>query len=191
MEKFTSTGMAYDIEKGVNIIGLMSGTSLDGLDMCYTRFWLERSGKPEGEWKYEIIRAEDESYPDEQAAEVPTLYPAWTAGEAVEMDYFSDALFIGDSRTDGLRLYSGIKGADFYCYKGLTIFEMDSKEVIELEGGKYTVVDALARGKQYKKIYISLGINELGYYNDDAFHNTFASFLEKVRELLPDAVISL
>ena len=113
------------------------------------------------------------------------------ASEAVEMDYFSDALFIGDSRTDGLRLYSGIKGADFYCYKGLTIFEMESKEVIELDGGKYTVVDALARGKQYKKIYISLGINELGYYNDDAFHNTFASFLEKVRELQPDAVIYL
>ena len=37
------------------------------------------------------------------------------------MDYFADALFIGDSRTDGLRLYSGIKGADFYCYKGLTV----------------------------------------------------------------------
>lgn len=113
------------------------------------------------------------------------------ATDAVEMDYFSDALFIGDSRTDGLRLYSGIKGADFYCYKGLTIFEMESKEVIELNGGKYTVVEALERGKQYKKIYISLGINELGYYNDDAFHNTFASFLEKVRQLQPDAVIYL
>ena len=113
------------------------------------------------------------------------------ATEAVEMDYFSDALFIGDSRTDGLRLYSGIKGADFYCYKGLTIFEMESKSVIELNGGKYTVVEALERGKQYKKIYISLGINELGYYNDDAFHKTFASFLEKVRQLQPDAVIYL
>ncbi|MBM6887674.1 GDSL-type esterase/lipase family protein, partial [Pseudoflavonifractor phocaeensis] len=113
------------------------------------------------------------------------------ATEAVEMDYFSDALFIGDSRTDGLRLYSGITGADFYCYKGLTIFEMESKQVIELDGSKYTVVEALERGKQYKKIYISLGINELGYYNDDAFHNTFASFLEKVRELQPDAVIYL
>lgn len=72
MEKFTSTGMAYDIEKGVNIIGLMSGTSLDGLDMCYTRFWLGRSGKPEGEWKYEIIRAEDESYPDELKRKLAT-----------------------------------------------------------------------------------------------------------------------
>ena len=72
MEKFTSTGMAYDIEKGVNIIGLMSGTSLDGLDMCYTRFWLERSGKPEGEWKYEIIKAEDENYPDELKRKLAT-----------------------------------------------------------------------------------------------------------------------
>lgn len=68
---------------------------------------------------------------------------------------------------------------------------MESKQVIELDGSKYTVVEALERGKQYKKIYISLGINELGYYNDEAFHNTFASFLEKVRELQPDAVIYL
>ena len=113
------------------------------------------------------------------------------ANEAVEMDCFSDALFIGDSRTDGLRLYSGIKGADFYCYKGLTVFDMESKKVIEMDGGKYTVVEALERGKQYKKIYISLGINELGYYNDDAFHNTFAAFLQKVKQLQPDAVIYL
>ncbi len=27
-----------------------------------------------------------ESYPDEQAAEIPTLYPAWKTGEAVEVD---------------------------------------------------------------------------------------------------------
>ncbi len=113
------------------------------------------------------------------------------AAEAVEMDYFSDALFIGDSRTDGLRLYSGIKGASFYCYKGLTIFEMETKDVIELDGGKYTVVEALERGPQYGKIYISLGINELGYYNDESFHKTFAAFLEKVRQLQPDAVIYL
>ena len=79
------------------------------------------------------------------------------------MDYFADALFIGDSRTDGLRLYSGIKGADFYCYKGLTVFEMDDRAVVELDGGKYTVEQALEKGPQYAKIYISLGINELGY----------------------------
>ena len=99
--------------------------------------------------------------------------------------------FIGDSRTDGLRLYSGVKGADFYCYKGLTIFEMNSRKVAEIDGTKYSVLDALGRGRQYAKIYISLGINELGYFDDQVFADTFAAFLTQVKALQPGAVIYL
>ena len=111
--------------------------------------------------------------------------------EEVEMDYFADALFIGDSRTDGLRLYSGIQGADFYCYKGLTIFEVDERKIVELDGNSYSVVEALEKGPQYAKIYISLGVNELGYYNDDAYHQAFSEFLDTVKTLQPDAIIYL
>lgn len=111
--------------------------------------------------------------------------------EPVEMDYFQDALFIGDSRTDGLRLYSGVQGADFYCYKGLTIFEMDTRKVAEVDGVKYSVLEALEKGRQYKKIYISLGINELGYGNVQGFSDTFGAFLDQVKALQPDAVIYL
>jgi len=42
----------------VRIIGLMSGTSLDGLDMCYTEFNLDN-----GKWSYKILKAESEEYP--------------------------------------------------------------------------------------------------------------------------------
>jgi anhydro-N-acetylmuramic acid kinase len=42
----------------VKIIGLMSGTSLDGLDMCYTEFNLDN-----GKWSYKILKAESEEYP--------------------------------------------------------------------------------------------------------------------------------
>ena len=111
--------------------------------------------------------------------------------EEVEMEYFSDALFIGDSRTDGLRLYSGIQGADFYCYKGLTIFEVDERKIVELNGNSYSVVEALEKGPQYAKIYISLGVNELGYYNDNAYHQAFSEFLDTVKALQPDAIIYL
>ena len=111
--------------------------------------------------------------------------------EEVEMEYFEDALFIGDSRTDGLRLYSGIQGADFYCYKGLTIFEVDERKIVELNGSTYSVVEALEKGPQYAKIYISLGVNELGYYNDDAYHQAFSEFLDTVKALQPDAIIYL
>ncbi|WP_209346523.1 GDSL-type esterase/lipase family protein [Flavonifractor sp. AGMB03687] len=111
--------------------------------------------------------------------------------DPVDMDYFSDALFIGDSRTDGLQIYSGIKGATFYCYKGLNIFDMSKRQVVEMNGGKYTVVEALQRGPQYKKIYISLGINELGYPGTDSFYKAFKSFLEEVKAAQPDAIIYL
>ncbi len=42
----------------VKIIGLMSGTSLDGLDLCYTQFEYN-----DGKWSYEILKAEAEDYP--------------------------------------------------------------------------------------------------------------------------------
>lgn len=50
----------YDFKNGVRVIGLMSGTSLDGIDFCYVEFkYLS------GKWNYKIIKAEDESYPQQ------------------------------------------------------------------------------------------------------------------------------
>lgn len=43
-----------------NVIGLMSGTSLDGLDLCCVTFRYD-----DGKWEYEIVKAEDESYPED------------------------------------------------------------------------------------------------------------------------------
>ena len=56
----TSTGLHYSAEEGIRVIGLMSGTSLDGLDICYVEF-----KKINGKWDYKILIAEDEGYSDE------------------------------------------------------------------------------------------------------------------------------
>lgn len=127
-------------------------------------------------------------------APTPTPYDyskSAPASEAVGMEYFSDAAFIGDSRTDGLQLYSGIKGTTFLSYKGITVFdvmEREDKKVVEIDGQKYTILEALGKGS-YAKVYIALGVNELGYQNSNAFAQTYGQFIDKVRELQPGAEI--
>ena len=134
--------------------------------------------------------------PTPTPAPTPSVSP--TAAEAnreVDMRYFSDALFIGDSRTEGLQLYSGIEGATFFCYKGITIFDVmaeDPKKVVTLDGNKYSVVGALEHtAGQFGKVYISLGVNELGYYDDQGYHDKFCALIDEVRRTQPDAVIYL
>ena len=111
--------------------------------------------------------------------------------EPVDEAWFADAVMIGDSRTDGMRLYSGMRGVDILCYKGLTVFEvMENKPVIQRADGKIGVLQALAE-KQYAKVYVSLGVNELGYFDDPGFARTYSAMVDKIRELQPGADIYL
>lgn len=105
--------------------------------------------------------------------------------------YFDDAAFIGDSRTDGLLLYSGIKGATGLSYKGLMVSELEDKKVkFTVSGITDTVMGALGKAT-YGKVYIMLGVNELGWYNDQKFYDTYTQEVQRVKELQPGAVIYL
>ena len=150
-----------------------------------------------------VQTADTEASPSPSPEAAPTTSPAAKFDysqpapetEAVDMSYFSDALFIGDSRTEGLQLYSGIEGATFFCYKGITIFDVmkdDPKKLIDIDGTSYSIVDALTHESgKFKKVYISLGINELGYYDDQGFHDKFAALIDHIRATQPDAIIYL
>ena len=98
-----------------------------------------------------------------------------------------DALFIGDSRTVGLMEYAGIDGADYFCTVGMSVYNIHKKPVSVPKVGKVTLTELL-NGKKYGKIYIMLGINEVGY----KFSNTiekYSELIEFIKSKQPDAVI--
>lgn len=108
--------------------------------------------------------------------------------ETVEKSYFKDALFIGDSRTVGLSEYSGWTEPAYFADVGLTIYDIFDKEIAEVNGKKLTIDKALAKQK-YGKIYIMLGINELGTGTTKTFVAAYKKVIEEIQKLQPDAII--
>jgi len=129
--------------------------------------------------------------PQEQIVPLPPAYdfsqPA-PAREAVDNLYFEDAAFVGDSRTDGFMLYSGIACGKNLTSNGLSIFRLADKKVLTIENEEYTLLEALAL-EEYRKVYLSLGINELGIYQDDHFYESYCDAIDQIRRLQPRAVI--
>ena len=102
--------------------------------------------------------------------------------------YFDDAAFIGDSRTQGLQLYTGLPNATFYATQGLMVDTFFSKKFVKAGGGKITIPDAM-KNQTFKKVYIMLGVNELGWAYEKVFIQKYGEVVDKVKELQPDAKI--
>lgn len=109
-------------------------------------------------------------------------------GEAVDNSYFADAAFVGDSRTDGFMLYSGVGCGKNLTSNGLSIFKLAEKKVLTIGGEQYTLLEALAL-EEYGKVYLSLGVNELGLKNDNGFYESYCEAIDAIRLVQPGAVI--
>jgi hypothetical protein len=108
--------------------------------------------------------------------------------EPVDASYYDDACFIGNSRTEGFMAYAGPSGASYYVYKGLTVSGIFNTNFIKDGDKKLTVADAL-KNKQFGKIYIMLGINELGWAYSNVFYERYCKAIDHVKAVQPNAKI--
>ena len=108
----------------------------------------------------------------------------------VSDDYFDDAVFIGDSRVVSLYEYSDWKEATYYCSSGMTLGGVFKDPTGRWKDGnwKVNIADALQQ-KQYKKVYIMLGINDMGMGDLDYFMNHYTDMVNQIHEWQPDAII--
>ncbi len=137
--------------------------------------------EPEQSW-------EDVQQPWEEVVEEIPLIPTYTK---VEDDYFSDAVFIGDSRTDAMFLYGDLEEiATFYASTGLTIHTLFESDIVEVPGQKkkVTIEEALQQNS-FGKIYLMVGINEMGRGTVESFIEKYEEVVTRLRELQPDAII--
>lgn len=144
------------------------------------------AGLPEGTGSVSTApETEAEKVPTVSNPDSPAIVPK--ADQPVDDSYFSDAVFIGDSRMEGFRNASGITQGQFFTSVGMSTSKMASEPIIATAEGNITVAAALSGGK-YNKIYIMLGANDLGEYDWDSFHDRFVAATSRFQELQPDAI---
>ncbi len=146
----------------------------------------DNAGKdPDGIGDSETDSPTDNPEPDDMAGAVPQ-------SDAASMSYFDDAVFIGDSRTQGLQMYSGIKNATFLALRGLMISTVSTYKFADVTMSGHTetttVLEAL-RLIKIGKAYLSFGLNELGWQSNAVFAEPYRDFIHKIKEINPDAII--
>lgn len=110
--------------------------------------------------------------------------------QKVDKSYFDDAVFIGDSRTVGMQDYSGLDNAAFFAKTGLNVYELlEDKFITDPSTGRQASVAHMMKNYTYGKIYLMIGINELGTGNTGTFQKAYDRVIRKFRKWQPDAVI--
>ena len=107
--------------------------------------------------------------------------------EEVDLSYFDDALFIGDSRVAGLAMNSGTN-ATFYAVTSFQLYRYKTFKVVQTPSGKVPIFDAMPYDK-FTKIYIKVGLNELGSVTDEPFLDAYTSLINDLRVMQPRAII--
>lgn len=140
------------------------------------------AGEPD---EMSLASAEDRA--PETAVEVPKTLQ--NVMQDADVTYFDDALFIGDSRTVGLSEYGDLGNAEVVADTGMSVYKLFNKRFTLRSGEKKKLEEVLAE-RQFGKIYIMLGVNELGYDFDYTIEK-YAETLKRIEELQPDAILYL
>ena len=115
--------------------------------------------------------------------------------QEVDDSYFADALMIGDSRTVGLYEYGDMADVtNFMARESASIYDLfDEDEKLDYtprgKESKEQTLKGLLKKTEFKKIYISVGVNELGVPDTKDYYEEFRKVVEKINKLQPDAII--
>lgn len=110
--------------------------------------------------------------------------------ERVSSSYFDDAMFVGDSITNGILSYQIMQNTTVISHTGINPDTIRTKKVFRSSSGELvTILDAMKSNIDKKKIYIMLGSNGFAWIGEDQFIEYYEDFLRSVIAQHPDAII--
>lgn len=105
----------------------------------------------------------------------------------VDKDWFADAVFVGDTRLEGLRevLEPGL----ILTHSQVNVRSAQQENCFLLSDGQSVTLAKALSGGGWGKVYLLLGLNEASWMDEGAFYREYAQLIGTLRDLLPGAAI--
>lgn len=127
-----------------------------------------------------IARMADKSLRKSFALPLQYTGPGLTAQEAQGDSFFANSAILGNSLVEGLRMFSNLKSLHYFSATSVSVVSATQTKNVRLaDGSTGTLVQSLCQG-QYDRIYIELGINEIGG-NVDTFIQRYGNMIDTIR----------
>lgn len=122
-----------------------------------------------------------------------------TAPSTAEANWFDDAVFVGDSVTLKLNYYCGshpeaLGNAQFFCAGSLgytnALWELDRENAVHpYYKGESRLAETCAEATGANKVFIMLGMNDIGLYGIDSTISSAKELVGKIRSNSPNVSI--
>lgn len=140
-----------------------------------------------------VLSSEPSNEPEPSEPEDTTLWGQPVAKNAAPVgeEWFDDAIFIGDSLTEGLSAYNLLDSDKVVASTGINPQTILTKDCIEQsDGSKVTVLHAIAN-RNPAKIYVMLGSNGVAFIGKDKLIELYGEFVDNLKSAHPDSDIYL
>ncbi|MEG2191803.1 MAG: GDSL-type esterase/lipase family protein [Oscillospiraceae bacterium] len=164
--------------QGEKTMSSYKGTQKPNTDVVFNGKWSEVTGPVEKTINLSMLTPE------------PGMMQVAENGK-VDLSYFDNAVFIGDSLADGFRVYketTGLTNSTFLTAKSTNPRSFTQGGYITINGEAihaFTAIEQLNPGK----VYVTLGTNALMAMEPAEFMETYYEFIHMLKQKAPNALI--
>lgn len=108
----------------------------------------------------------------------------------VEPQWFADAAFVGDSRTEALATAGLFSPRLRLTQVGLSVRTARAEEGFVVDGSRLPLTQALAQSG-CRKVYLMLGASEASWMSGEEFYRDYSALITDLRTCLPNVQIYL
>ena len=137
----------------------------------------------------EIVIQSQEPEQSESSEEISVEPPVESSNTTqTTVPYFDDAMFVGDSISEGIKIYTNMTNATVLAERSVKVGSALTDTFTLPDNTQSTLLPAITKLAP-KKVYLMLGTNGIGWLKVDNMLSDYSKLIDSVKQAAPNAIL--